>query len=98
MPKSRRSELAVGAGGGQLAEPELVDVAPGPWPGWPHDARGGDLRRAWGDASGPRSAVLPLSVLHTRLAGRHDAARRELLARLVERLGREGIALASSAG
>ena len=42
--------------------------------------------------------LLPLCVLLTRLAGRHDAARRELLARLVERLGREGIALASSAG
>ena len=39
-----------------------------------------------------------LCVLLTTLAGRHDAARRERLARLVERLGREGIALASSAG
>jgi len=38
-----------------------------------------------------------LSVLLTTLAGRHNAARRELLARLVERLGREGIALAGSA-
>jgi small conductance mechanosensitive channel len=38
-----------------------------------------------------------LSVLITTLAGRHNAARRELLARLVERLGREGIALAGSA-
>jgi hypothetical protein len=37
------------------------------------------------------------TVLLTTLAGRHDAARRELLARLVERLGREGIALAASA-
>ena len=37
-----------------------------------------------------------LSVLLTTLAGRHNAARRELLARLVERLGREGIALAGS--
>jgi small conductance mechanosensitive channel len=38
-----------------------------------------------------------LSVLLTTLAGRHNAARRELLVRLVERLGREGIALAGSA-
>ena len=38
-----------------------------------------------------------LSVLLTTLAGRHNAARRELLARLVERLGREGLALAGSA-
>jgi small conductance mechanosensitive channel len=38
-----------------------------------------------------------LSVLLTTLAGRHQPARRELLARLVERLGRERIALASSA-
>ncbi len=38
-----------------------------------------------------------LSVLLTTLAGRHNAARRELLARLLERLGREGIALAGSA-
>ena len=42
--------------------------------------------------------LLPLCVLLTRLAGRHDAARPERLARLVERLDREGIALASSAG
>jgi hypothetical protein len=39
-----------------------------------------------------------LSVQLTTLAGRHDAARRELLARLVEPLGREDIVLASSAG
>lgn len=39
-----------------------------------------------------------LSVLLTTVAGRHEAARRALLARLVERLGRERIALASSAG
>ena len=37
------------------------------------------------------------TVLLTTFAGRHDAARRELLARLVEPLGREGIALAASA-
>jgi small conductance mechanosensitive channel len=39
-----------------------------------------------------------LSVVLTTLAGLHDAASRELLARLVERLAREGIALASLAG
>jgi hypothetical protein len=39
-----------------------------------------------------------LSVMLTTLAGRHGAARRALLARLVERLGRERIALASSVG
>ena len=38
-----------------------------------------------------------LSVLLTTLAGRHDAARRDLIACLVERLGREGIASAASA-
>jgi hypothetical protein len=36
-------------------------------------------------------------ILLTTLAGCHDPARRELLARLDERLGREGIALAASA-
>ena len=35
MPKLRRAELAVGAGGGQLAELELLEIAQGPWPGWP---------------------------------------------------------------
>jgi small conductance mechanosensitive channel len=39
-----------------------------------------------------------LSAMLTTLAGRHGAARRALLARLVERLGRERIALASSVG
>ncbi len=39
-----------------------------------------------------------LSVLLTTVAGRHGAAKRALLGRLVERLGREGLALASSSG
>jgi len=50
-----------------------------------------------GDSEVTADAVW-LSVLLTTLAGRHDAARRERLARLVERLGRVGFALASSAG
>jgi small conductance mechanosensitive channel len=39
-----------------------------------------------------------LSVLLATRAGRQGAARRELLGRLVDRLGREGIALASTTG
>jgi small conductance mechanosensitive channel len=39
-----------------------------------------------------------LSVLVTTVAGRHGAAQRALLGRLVERLGAEGLALAASTG
>jgi len=48
-------------------------------------------------APGRILGIPTFTVLLTALAGRHDAARWELLARLVERLGREGIALAASA-
>jgi hypothetical protein len=37
-------------------------------------------------------------VLVATAAGRHGAVQRALLGRLVERLGREGIALSSSSG